>query len=130
MTKTTAPPEIKENKLKFMKVSKTPSRSQSSRIAYSERLNNHGYRNYRDNQILKKIRPNGVLAEMEYQPQKIELTVDEIHDCLFKKPALKGYWKYCDEMSNNPIPTTRLWDNVHTRDLDARIGLTHFPKEF
>ena len=100
MKKKVAPKEIKENKLKFQKVSRfRPAQTTVSRVASSERLDNHGYRNYRDNQILKKIRPNGVLADMEYQPTKVELTVDEIHDCLFKKPPLKGYWKYCDIQS-------------------------------
>ena len=126
MKKKVAPKEIKENKLKFQKVSRfRPAQTTVSRVASSERLDNHGYRNYRDNQILKKIRPNGVLADMEYQqnyaPIKVELSVDEIHDCLFKKPPLKGYWKYCDEMSNNPIPAVRQWDGIFTKDLDSRI---------
>ena len=74
---TKAPKEIKENKLKFQKVSRfRPAQTQVSRVAGAERLDNHGYRNYRDNQILKKIRPDGPLASMEYQPQKVELTVD------------------------------------------------------
>ncbi len=122
MKKKIAPKEIKENKLKFQKVSRfRPAQTNVSRIASSERLDNHGYRNYRDNQILKKIRPNGPLASMEYQPQKVELTVDEIHDCLFRPPLITGYWKYCDEMSNNPIPLVRQWDEIYTKDLDDRI---------
>ena len=123
---TKAPKEIKENKLKFQKVSKSASKGSSSRIAYSERLDNHRFRNYRDNQILKKIRPNGVLAEMEYQqkyaPIKVELSVDEIHDCLFKPKPLTGYWKYADEMSaKGGIPLVRQWDGIYTKDLDSRI---------
>jgi hypothetical protein len=66
--------------------------------------------------------------QQNYAPIKVELSVDEIHDCLFKKPALKGYWKYCDEMSNRisrggayGIPTLRMWDGIYTKDLDSRI---------
>ena len=62
-----------------------------SRVPYVEKLNNHRFRNSRDNFIL---------GRMGRGPMKnwSGLDVNQIH-ALTRKPPLKGYWKYADMMA-------------------------------
>ena len=100
----------KERGIRYARIKKlSKSQRNESRVAYAPRLDNHNYRTFQDNVILKKL-GRGPLKNWS------GLNVNQIH--LTRKPPLKGYWKYADRMSTSGGISA----SAHYREVGKKYG--------
>lgn len=77
-----------------------------ARVPFTEKLNNHRFRNRRDSNILFALKGRKL----------IELDVDEILEILNPKPAISQYWENCNKLAmKGGIPAKDQYDIVEIK---------------